>query len=209
MSGAMKRPAGFKSAITGVARDTSSNTSISNSLSGIPASRAIASRCKTRLVDPAVAVPATAALRRLAGVTRSRGRRRALSASTVRRPAWNAAVGLSGCTAGMSFRPIGERPRKLIASAIVLAVNWPPQAPAPGQACVSTAFSCSSSIVPAPCAPTASNTSWMVSALPLSWPGMIEPPYRMTLGRFIRTAAIAAAGIVLSQPTMNMTASSE
>jgi hypothetical protein len=38
---------------------------------------------------------------------------------------------------------------------------------------------------------------------------MIEPPYRTTLGRFMRTAAIAAAGMVLSQPTMNRIASSE
>ena len=54
--------------------------------------------------------------------------------------------------------------------AMVLAVNWPPQAPAPGQASRSTASSSASSIWPAPCAPTASNTCWIVIALPSSVP---------------------------------------
>ena len=37
-------------------------------------------------------------------------------------------------TAGTSFAPIGERPIIDSAIAMVLAVNWPPHAPAPGQA---------------------------------------------------------------------------
>ena len=76
----------------------------------------------------------------------------------------------------MSLSPIGDRPRKLNASAMVFAVNCPPQAPAPGQAAASTERSSSSSIPPALCAPTASNTSWMVIAFDPRWPGMIEPP---------------------------------
>ena len=76
----------------------------------------------------------------------------------------------------MSFRPIGDRPRAVIASAIVLAVNWPPQAPGPGRASFSTAASSASSMAPAACAPTAWKTSWMVIGMPLCRPGMIEPP---------------------------------
>ena len=129
-----------------------------------------------RLVDPAVAVPATTALRRLAGVTKARALRPAWSASTVIRPAWRAASALSAWVAGISLSPIGDRPRKLSASAMVLAVNCPPHDPAPGQAAASTSARRASSIPPALCAPTASNTSWMVIALPPSWPGMIEPP---------------------------------
>ena len=62
------------------------------------------------------------------------------------------------------------------AIAIVLAVNWPPQAPAPGQATSSSACSSSSVIFPAACAPTASKTSWIVTSSPLKRPGAIEPP---------------------------------
>ena len=53
------------------------------------------------------------------------------------------------------------------AIAIVLAVNWPPHAPAPGLATFSSAISSSSVILPAACAPIASNTSWIVTSWPL------------------------------------------
>ena len=43
--------------------------------------------------------------------------------------------------AGMSLGPIGEMPSIWKAIAIVLAVNWPPQAPAPGLATSSSAVS--------------------------------------------------------------------
>ena len=92
-------------------------------------------------------------------------------------PARIATPGLRGSTAGTSLRPIGEMPSISPAIAIVLAVNWPPQAPAPGQATSSSARSSSSVMLPAAQAPTASNTSWMVtSACRGSRPGMIEPP---------------------------------
>ena len=53
------------------------------------------------------------------------------------------------------------------AIAIVFAVNWPPQAPAPGLAARSSSWSSSSDIVPAACLPTASKTSWIVTSSPL------------------------------------------
>ena len=45
------------------------------------------------------------------------------------------------------------------AIAMVLAVNWPPQAPGPGQAWSSRSLSSASVILPEACFPTASNTS--------------------------------------------------
>ncbi len=107
-----------------------------------PASRAIASRCSTALVEPAVAATMRAALRN--AVAREHVARRAvvaqafhhqLAAAVRGRAPWPDAV------AGMSLQPIGDRPSVVSTIAIVLAVNWPPQAPAPGQASRSTAVS--------------------------------------------------------------------
>ena len=50
-------------------------------------------------------------------------------------------VALSGSTAGTIAKPAGEIPRTSNAIAIVLAVNWPPQAPAPGEATSSISVS--------------------------------------------------------------------
>ena len=91
-------------------------------------------------------------------------------------PARIAAAFLRSSTAGMSLSPIGEIPSISAAIDIVLAVNWPPQAPAPGQATSSSARSSLSVMRPAEQAPTASNTSWMVTSLPRKFPGMIDPP---------------------------------
>ena len=50
-------------------------------------------------------------------------------------------------------------------------------------------------------APTASNTSWMVTRLPsASRPGRIDPPYRNAAARSSRAAAISIPGRLLSQP---------
>ena len=50
---------------------------------------------------------------------------------------------------------------------IVLAVNWPPHAPAPGQATFSISYSSSSVILPARYAPIASYT---VTTVAFRWP---------------------------------------
>ena len=60
-----------------------------------------------------------------------------------------AASSFFGSSAGMPFMPAGERPRNSSTVDIVLAVNWPPQAPAPGQAPFSASYSSSSVILPA------------------------------------------------------------
>ena len=60
-----------------------------------------------------------------------------------------AASSLAGSSAGMPLRPAGESPRNSTTMVIVLAVNWPPQAPAPGHAAFSTSYSSSRLILPA------------------------------------------------------------
>ena len=65
------------------------------------------------------------------------------------------------------LEPIGLMPSTSNAMAIVLAVNWPPQAPAPGLAARSSSCRSSSLIWPAACLPTASKTSWIVTSSPL------------------------------------------
>ena len=51
-------------------------------------------------------------------------------------------------------------------AAIVFAVYMPAHEPVPGQAARSTPSRSSSLRVPLACAPTASNTSWIVTSLP-------------------------------------------
>ena len=113
-------PPGFKSPITGVVREISSNTSISNST---PASRAIASKCRIALVDAAVAVIAVTALRKLASQIMSRGKRLSRTASIRISPHLNAVSFLASTVAGTSLTPIGDSPKNVIAMAIELAVN--------------------------------------------------------------------------------------
>ena len=57
------------------------------------------------------------------------------------RPVWNATSSLRGSVAGTPLKPMGDTPSISNAVAIVLAVNWPPQAPAPGQARLSISLS--------------------------------------------------------------------
>ena len=66
-------------------------------------------------------------------------------------PACSATVALRSSTAGTIENPAGEMPITSNAIAIVLAVNWPPQAPAPGEATSSISVSSSSVILPAAC----------------------------------------------------------
>ena len=65
------------------------------------------------------------------------------------RPHSNAASAFFFESAGMPFRPAGLSPRNSRIVDIVFAVNWPPQAPAPGQATDSSSFSSSALTDPA------------------------------------------------------------
>ena len=134
--------------------------------SSTPASRAIAIRCSTTLVEPPVAaaqaMPFSSPGRVISspwGVPRSSI---AIAISPARRPTSS----LRASVAPMVALPMGESPTSSSTVAMVLAVYCAPHAPAPGQAAFSSASSCSSLRLPAACWPTPSKTSWMVMLRP-------------------------------------------
>ena len=104
------------------------------------------------------------------------GRRSSASTRITSSPIFSATVALSSSSAGTIAEPPGEMPSASNAQAIVFAVNWPPQAPAPGLATSSSERSSSSVMLPAACAPIASNTSTIVTSRSRQRPGAIEPP---------------------------------
>ena len=147
------------SATMGVRSAMVSNSSMVNGMSN---SRAMASRCITALVDPPVAATDATALSMARRSTMSLGITPSRTRVMIIFPASSAAGPLAGSVAGMPFRSTGESPRNSDTMAMVLAVNWPPQAPAPGQAAFSMRSSSSSSMVPLLWAPMPSNTSCTV-----------------------------------------------
>ena len=122
-------------------------------MKSIPKSRAIATRWRTPFVEPPVAATEATAFSKDSFVTNERGVTLSRTSWTARRPISYADSSFVRCIAGMPFVPKGESPRKSRIVDIVLAVNWPPQAPAPGQATDSSSWSSASLIFPAACAP--------------------------------------------------------
>ena len=106
----------------------------SSIVSGTPASRAMASRCSTALVEPPVAATPAMAFSSALRVTISRGRRLLFTASITTAPQRMHTSFLRGSTCGTAAVPMGESPISSITVAMVLAVNCPPHAPAPGHA---------------------------------------------------------------------------
>ena len=100
---------------------------------------------------------------------------RAARPSPARRTRW-ATSSLRPSSAGTIAEPAGEMPSTSNAIAIVLAVNWPPQAPAPGEAAFSS--SCSSSSVILPGGERADGLEHLLDRHlgALEVPGRIEPP---------------------------------
>src|SRR3954447_26823753 len=150
--------------------------------SGTPASRATARRWSTTLVDPPDIAAAAIAFSSASLVMIPLGRRSVSSSSIASMPTLSATSPFLPSSAGTIALPIGEIPSTSNAIAIVLAVYWPPQAPAPGEAWLSRSVSSSSVRSPAAWAPTPSNTSWIVTSLSRQRPGAIEAPQRITLG---------------------------
>ena len=140
MSVATNRPPGFMSAITGMRAQMSSKSCRSN---GTPSSRASAIRCSAPLVEPPAAETDIAAFSIALRVMICDGRMFSRTRRMTARPASSAAAALPRFRAGTPFSPAGEMPRNSSAIDIVLAVNWPPHAPAPGTATLS--ISCRSS----------------------------------------------------------------
>ena len=192
--------AGFEVGEYGRLREMVSNSSI---VSGTPASRAIASRCSTALVEPPVAKTEAMAIaqRRMRD---DRPRRISFSRSCITSlPQSIATCALPGSTAGTSFAPIGEMPRKVIAVAMVLAVNWPPQAPRRGRR-VSRTAALLLGIFPAAKRRGFENIL-NGHIVPMEISGQMAAVKRDQAVR--RARAIAVPGMVLSQPQMATTAS--
>ncbi|CAB4595674.1 unannotated protein [freshwater metagenome] len=78
-------------------------------------------------------------------------------------------------TAGGAAEPGSESPIASPTVAIVFAVYIPPHAPSPGQIARSILSSCSCEINPRAHAPTASKASMIVTSLPSTCPGKVEP----------------------------------
>ncbi len=149
--------------------------------SSMPISRAIASRCRTALVEPPLAATLAIVFTIDCFVMICDGRRFARTASISMRPASRVAACLSLSVAGTPESCIGEMPSISPLMAMVLAVNCPPHAPAPGQALASRASRPASSILPAAYAPMPSKTFWIVMSIfsplgPFSLPGAMDPP---------------------------------
>ena len=147
-----------------------------------------------------MAATITAAFSNALRVQMSRGRRLLSISRITASPEATAYSSRLRYGAGSEADSGSARPMASDTQAMVLAVNWPPQAPSDGQAWVSRSHRSSSVILPAECMPTPSNTSTTVTSLPCQRPGRIEPPYRNTLGTFRRSMAIIMPGRLLSQP---------
>ncbi len=131
--------------MNGVRLEMASKSSMESAMS---ISRAMAIRCRTALVDPPLAATLAMVFSMDLRVMICEGRRLARTASMSMRPASRVAAYLSFAVAGTPESCMGEMPRISPLMAMVLAVNWPPHAPAPGQALASRASSPASSILP-------------------------------------------------------------
>ena len=137
-----QRPEGARLASTGVRLATRGEV---GERERRPASRAMASRCRTPFVEPPL--PATPAIA-LSSAPRSRKRagHPLPSSRTASAPAGAAASSLVlRSSAGISRRRCGARPRQSATPAMVLAVYWAAQVPGPGHACARSSTSAWSS----------------------------------------------------------------
>ncbi len=128
------------------------------------------------MVEPPDAQTQAIAFSSASRVTTLLGRMSSARTLTTSSPIRSATVPLSSSSAGTIAEPPALIPSASKAQAIVLAVNWPPQAPAPGLAAPSRSCNSSSLMSPAAWAPIASKTSRIVTSRPCQWPGAIEPP---------------------------------
>ncbi len=119
------------------------------------------------MVEPPLVATAAIAFCSAGRVITSLGRWPRRSTSITSSPHCLATSSLRPSSAGTIADPAGEMPSASNAIAIVLAVNCPPHAPAPGDAASSSSCSSSSVILPEANWPTASNTCWIVTCAPL------------------------------------------
>ena len=132
---------------------------------------ASAIRCRTPLVEPPEAQTQAIAFSSESRVMTLLGRMSSTRTLITSSPIRSATLPFSSSSAGTIAEPPALIPSASKAQAIVLAVNWPPQAPAPGLATPSSSFSSSSVMSPALWAPIASKMSRIVTSRPCQWPG--------------------------------------
>ena len=116
------------------------------------------------MVEPPLIATAAMAFSSASLVMISLGRWPRLSTSSTSSPHSRATSSLRPSSAGTIAEPAGEIPSASKTIAIVLAVNCPPHAPAPGEATSSSSCSSASLILPAASEPTASNTCITVTS---------------------------------------------
>ncbi len=144
-------------------------------VSSTSASRAMASRWSTALVEPPSAITTVMAFSNASLVMIWRAVIPSRSSPTTASPERWANPSRRRSTAGGAADPGRLMPMASATAAMVLAVYMPPQAPSPGQIARSILSTCSRLILPARQAPTASKASMIVTSWPSTWPGMIEP----------------------------------
>ncbi len=143
---------------------------------GTSAEWAMASRWSTALVEPPWAITTAMAFSKAFRVRIWRAVRPAAIASASTRAEAAVLSAFSASTADIVDEPGRLIPIASIADDMVLAVNIPPQAPAPGQAFFSISISSSRGSLPATCCPRASKTLTMVRSRPPWCPGLMVPP---------------------------------
>ena len=174
-------------------------SSKSESVSGTPASVAIASRWRTVFVEPPRAMSTRIAFFIASSVTICRGVIPSRTSPTARSPVSRASRSLPASTAGVAAVPGSDIPSASVMQAIVFAVYSPWQEPHPGIAAHSSSPSSASLMVPAATCPTASKTEIRERSRPPRQPSSMGPPVSTIVGTLHRTAAISIPGTILSQ----------
>ena len=128
------------------------------SVSGMPASLAIAGRCSEVFVEPPKARSTRSAFSKASAVMMAEGRRSRFTSSMTCIPASLARRIRSAQTAGIVPFPGSPIPSASVRQFIELAVNIPAQEPTPGQAHPSASLSSSIVISPTLAFPTYSKT---------------------------------------------------
>ncbi|KAH3659803.1 hypothetical protein OGATHE_005848 [Ogataea polymorpha] len=201
-------PEGLKSPSNGVFSEMAWKSSIVRSTL---AELAMASRCKTALVDPPVAITYAMAFSNAGLVMMSRGVNPERSKVFIDSPMLSHSIIFSFDTAGAEDEPGRDIPITSAAEAMVLAVYIPPQDPGPGQACRTISFLCSSFMVLLRYCPydwkadTTSSFSGTPAQVPE--PGRIVPPYTMMDGLLCLAKPIRTPGMFLSQDGIPIQAS--
>ena len=127
------------------------------------------------MVEPPSAMTTVMAFSNASIVMMSRAVMPLRSSSTTASPDLRAYSSRRRSGAGGAAEPGRLMPSASAADAMVLAVYMPPQAPSPGQMARSILSTSSRVIRPLMQAPTASKASMIVTSLPSTLPGMVEP----------------------------------